>query len=311
MHLSTFVVAVLLYALPVLSENVLYDVVSPLRGTCFKASGFSFQKNWQSVEESRMGTRPSYNEPGTYLEMKGKLGKVNTEICQHPNSTSLLNFRDTYFMANPMLSPTANSQMAVTLEYLRSFCKPDLALDVFLKNWQGRLWLDVRHHQFWSLGFSGNQAFYRSFVDGCGLYRVKCGVYSSIYQWETIFGSATFSYGVVSEIPLWLAHNAELSAIPPFTAFGKWPDIYTSDVIRSGVSYVDMDYDKKDPTGTCQSCGGCITTPVCYSAETDVNLRCKEIPHCFSTFKCQDKCLWRWYIYDQGSDLNKACWEQN
>jgi hypothetical protein len=139
--------------------------------------------------------------------------------------------------------------MSELVSYLNSNCK---------SNWSGRVWLDVEGTQYWLGSSSSNQAWYKvgrvsilltmllstttfsdifafflfvPFVffvfqyiqqlkDSCSTYGVKCGVYSSTYQWSSLFGSTSFSYG--SELPLWYAHYDNSPSFSDFTAFGGW-----------------------------------------------------------------------------------------
>jgi GH25 family lysozyme M1 (1,4-beta-N-acetylmuramidase) len=86
--------------------------------------------------------------------------------------------------------------------------------------WSGRVWLDIEGTSYWTTSTSTNKAFYKALVDSCSTYGVRCGVYSSTYQWSSIFGSTSYSYG--SSLPLWYAHYDNNPSFSDFTAFGGW-----------------------------------------------------------------------------------------
>jgi hypothetical protein len=46
----------------------------------------------------------------------------------------------------------------------------------------GRVWLDIEGSQYWTGDYTSNKNFYKSLVDSCSTYGVRCGVYSSASQ---------------------------------------------------------------------------------------------------------------------------------
>ena len=65
----------------------------------------------------------------------------------------------------------------------------------------GTLWLDIEGSQYWG-SHDANKEFYKELVDASRNTFSHVGVYSSIYQWQDLFGDLSFSYG--SDLPLWV-----------------------------------------------------------------------------------------------------------
>lgn len=133
-------------------------------------------------------------------------------------------------------SPTCGNpsgQVTSLVNYLNSNCK---------SYWSGRIWLDIEGSQYWMGSSSSNQAFYKSLKDACSSH-ARCGIYSSYYQWEDIFGSTSFVYG--NDLPLWYAHYDGNPSFSDFSAFGGWskPFIkqYNGDLTKCSTS-VDVNY---------------------------------------------------------------------
>ena len=82
--------------------------------------------------------------------------------------------------------------MIELVNYLTDKCK---------KHWTGRVWLDIEGAQYLLGNTTSNQAWYKQLKDSCKISEVSCGIYSSIVEWTSIFGSPSFAYG--SECPLW------------------------------------------------------------------------------------------------------------
>eukprot|EP00040_Diaphanoeca_grandis_P039070 m.258091 g.258091 ORF g.258091 m.258091 type:complete len:242 (-) comp36094_c0_seq1:267-992(-) len=82
------------------------------------------------------------------------------------------------------------------------------------------VWLDIEGSQYWLGNAASNQAFYTDLVDACEKIGLKIGVYSSLNNWETIFGSRSFSKG--SNHPLWYAHYDGVPEFSDFSSFGGW-----------------------------------------------------------------------------------------
>eukprot|EP00605_Chrysophyceae_sp_TOSAG23-4_P001314 GSChrysophyteH1.ASY1.ANO1.1429.1 assembled CDS len=107
----------------------------------------------------------------------------------------------------------------------------------------GRIWLDIEGSQYWLGSASENQKWYQNLVDACNNSGYNCGVYSSYYQWQGIFGTIDYAYG--SYLPLWYAHYDGSSNFNDFQSFGHWssPTMkqYQGDQSLCGMG-VDLDY---------------------------------------------------------------------
>jgi hypothetical protein len=64
-----------------------------------------------------------------------------------------------------------------------------------------------------------NRGFYKELVDACKASPVKCGVYSSIYQWSSLFGSS-YVYG--NDLPMWYAHYDGKPNFSDYKPYGGW-----------------------------------------------------------------------------------------
>lgn len=163
-------------------------------------------------------------------------GAVDTQVCSSLNNAHNAGIatRDVYMFPCPTCSKSAATQMSELVSYLKSNCA---------SSWSGRVWLDVEGSQYWTGSTSNNQAWYKKLKDSCATYGVRCGVYSSYYQWQSIFGSTSFSYG--SELPLWYAHYDNSASFGDFSAFGGWTKPhakqYQGDVTLCSMG-VDRDY---------------------------------------------------------------------
>ena len=100
--------------------------------------------------------------------------------------------RDLYLFPCPTCSKSAATQMSELVNYLNANCKTQ---------WSGRVWLDIEGAQYLLGNTTSNQAWYKQLKDSCKISEVSCGIYSSIVEWTSIFGSPSFAYG--SECPLW------------------------------------------------------------------------------------------------------------
>ena len=85
------------------------------------------------------------------------------------------------------------------VDYLRSNC---------WDAWNDMVWIDIEGADYWTGDYDANRSWYESLIAACdGLWGARCGVYSSYYQWEAIFGSTDYSWGSSSVTPqLWYAH---------------------------------------------------------------------------------------------------------
>jgi len=182
--------------------------------SCFKSSGIS------------------YVVPRGYKST----GAVDTQVCSSLKNAQSAGIatRDVYLFPCPTCSKSASSQMSELVSYLKSNCA---------SAWSGRVWLDIEGTQYWTSSTSSNQAWYKQLKDSCATYGVRCGVYSSYYQWQGIFGSTSFKYG--NELPLWYAHYDNSASFSDFSSFGGWTSPhakqYQGDVTLCSMG-VDRDY---------------------------------------------------------------------
>lgn len=145
-------------------------------------------------------------------------GSVDTNVCTTLNNakTAGISRRDVYMFPNAASTTvSAASQLSTLVSYLKSTCS---------SAWSGFVWLDIEGTQYWTSSTSSNKAFLQSLVDACisTLGSSKCGVYSSYYQWSSLFGSTSYSYSKASALPLWYAHYDNDASFSDFTAFGGW-----------------------------------------------------------------------------------------
>lgn len=150
-----------------------------------------------------------------FISMRGfrSSGTVDTNVCSTLNAAKAAGISDVnvYLFPCPTCSSSAASQMSTMVSYLLATCP---------SSFSGKVWLDIEGSQYWSTSYTTNKSWYQSLVDSCATSGVTCGIYSSYYQWESIFGSTSYSYG--SNLPLWYAHYDNVENFSDFTAFGGW-----------------------------------------------------------------------------------------
>ena len=124
------------------------------------------------------------------------VGQVDPNVCASLMTAynAGIKERDVYLFPCPKCG-NAENQVQSLVGHLTSNCK---------SYWSGRIWLDIEGSQYWLGSYSSNQNFYKQLKDACVSSGYKCGVYSSYYQWEDLFGTTSFCYG--QELPLWYAH---------------------------------------------------------------------------------------------------------
>ena len=108
----------------------------------------------------------------------------------------------------------------------------------------GRIWIDVEGTQYWLGDYTKNQQFYQQLVDACNASKYSCGVYSSANNWNTLFGSTSYTYG--SNLPAWYAHydndpSFNDWASHSFGGFKPWGKQYAGDTTLCGFG-VDKNY---------------------------------------------------------------------
>ena len=143
--------------------------------------------------------------------------------------------RDVYMFPCPTCSASARTQIDDMITYLDDNCGAE---------WSGMIWLDIEGSQYWLGNSSANRTWYQDLVSACkGRFGIKCGVYASYYQWESIFGTVGYCYG--SDLPLWYAHYDNVANFSDYNEFGCWktPSVkqYEGDVTLCSFN-IDKDY---------------------------------------------------------------------
>lgn len=106
----------------------------------------------------------------------------------------------------------------------------------------GRIWIDLEYDSVcnnWNYGASGNLAVAKQIVSAIEASGYVWGIYSSIGEWETMFGSS--SVVLDSSVPLWYADWDGVESLTLETPFGGWKTAYAkqyTDVSASG--YFDL-----------------------------------------------------------------------
>ena len=176
---------------PVSNSGKGFDISQPMStstATCMKNSGYTtmLARGWKSN------------------------GTVDTGACTSLNAAKaagILN-RDVYFFPCPTCSASASSQLNSMVTYLKNNCSG---------SWNGMIWLDIEGSEYWYSSTTTNRTWYENLVKACGaLSGSRCGVYASYYQWEAIFGSASWSYGVSTTPQVWYAHYDNLASFSDF-----------------------------------------------------------------------------------------------
>ena len=139
---------------------------------------------------------------------------VDTNACSSLKQMGGFKKADVYLFPAPTSSKSASTQMGEMVSYLNANCQ---------SSWSGRVWLDIEGTQYWLGSSSKNQQWYSSLVESCASHNVACGIYSSSYQWSSIFGSTSYK-NPVAGMPLWYAHyeNTPNPSFSDFSAFGGW-----------------------------------------------------------------------------------------
>jgi len=150
------------------------------------------------------------------------IGELDENVCQNLINAQSAGFdtREVYIFPCPTCSSSAQTQMDTLVSHLKSTC-PDA--------WTGRIWLDIEGAEYWTGSYSSNQAFYESLVDACLSTGYRCGVYSSQYQWSSLFGSTSYCYGDNSkgDFPVWYSHYDYDPSFDDYYSkysFGCWLD---------------------------------------------------------------------------------------
>ena len=87
--------------------------------------------------------------------------------------------------------------------------------------WTKWIWLDIEGSQYWTGSTSANRTWYENLLTACmNTAGVTCGIYSSYYQWEGIFGSVNYCHG--SSQPMWYAHYDDVCSMSDYVEYGCW-----------------------------------------------------------------------------------------
>ena len=141
-------------------------------------------------------------------------GAVDSNVCSSLKNAQAagITTRDVYMFPCPTCSSSAASQVNALVSYLTNNCN---------SAWTKKIWLDIEGTQYWYSNTTTNRSWYQALKDACVSHSgVSCGVYSSYYQWQGIFGSISYAYG--SNLPLWYAHYDNSKIWSDFSAFGGW-----------------------------------------------------------------------------------------
>ena len=164
-------------------------------------------------------------------------GEVDKDGCSSLKAamTAGIAHRDVYFFPCVTCSTSAASQLASMVSYYKSNCSTA---------WSGRVWLDVEAYTMWTGSTTANRIWYQQLVDACkSTAGVSCGIYSSYYNWQDIFGSTSYSYG--NSLPLWYAHYDSMAGFSDFNSFGGWTKPwgkqYIGDTTTCGLG-IDVNY---------------------------------------------------------------------
>ena len=103
----------------------------------------------------------------------------------------------------------------------------------------GRVFFDIEGS--WS-DSSSNKAFFESLISQQRSLGFSAGIYSSYYQWESIFG-LSYKFQYASEYPLWYAHYDWVENFSDFDAFGGWTTPYMKQYAGEAITCnFDVDY---------------------------------------------------------------------
>jgi GH25 family lysozyme M1 (1,4-beta-N-acetylmuramidase) len=113
----------------------------------------------------------------------------------------------------------------------------------------GMVWLDIETNPSTGCSWSGhdsasNCAYVQELISAIKAKGKNPGIYSSLYMWETIFGSRSACPSVASQ-PLWYAHYDNNPSFSDFSSFGGWskPNVkqYQGDTTLCGAG-VDLNF---------------------------------------------------------------------
>lgn len=173
---------------------------------------------------------------GGLMSIRGyqSIGQVDPNVCSSLQAASAAGFKsvDTYIFPDPTSSKSARTQMTELVNHLSTNCK---------SAWSGRVWLDIEGSQYWTGDYGQNKQFYQALYDSCATLGVRCGIYSSKYMWQSVFGDANYCYG--NESPLWYAHYDGVASFADFSPFACWSAPFAKQ-FRGDTSLCGMDVDE-------------------------------------------------------------------
>ena len=104
-------------------------------------------------------------------------------------------------------------------------------------------WLDIEGAQYWMGDYATNQAFMTQLVSAARETFPLLGVYSSYYEWTSLFGDV--NYSPAADLPLWYADYDGVPSFADFKPFGGWhaPHVkqFKGDIETCGQN-VDLDW---------------------------------------------------------------------
>ncbi len=148
--------------------------------------------------------------------------KIDTNSTTTMNKASVYQFLTAsggIFESCPTCTDTPYTQLANSFVYLstNSF-------------WSSEVWISVKKSSYdgWTDDVQTNRNFFVNIVGNCvefSLYGLNCGVFSSIDDWEKIFGSTEWSYNEF-RLPLWYSNNDGNPSFSDFVPFGGFSEPY-------------------------------------------------------------------------------------
>jgi len=187
------------------------DIQCCVKGSGSAYFGIDISSDLDSSTASCLSSSYSFIIPRGYESV----GQVDPRVCNSLEAAYYggIKTRDVYLFPCPTCGNAAD-QVNTLVNYLNSNCQ---------SYWSGRIWLDIEGSQYWLGSYSANQDFYVQLKDAC-VSQGPCGIYSSYYQWEELFGSTSFCYG--QDLPLWYAHYDNNPSFSDFSSFGCWSSPY-------------------------------------------------------------------------------------
>jgi len=140
------------------------------------------------------------------------LGSPDPNVIANLNNAQAagIKYRDFYIFPCPKCGKTGQAQVVEAYNHVKG------------KATFGMMWLDIEGANYWLGNYNSNRAFFESMLKGCAAVGANCGIYSSKYMWESIFGSG---YTVGGNYPLWWAHYDYVANWNAWAPFGGWTKV--------------------------------------------------------------------------------------